>query len=460
MPWALNPGPVVAPNVDTLYGAALLDLNNPQALQVADNYLNYISNGDRYYSVTFLDLYMNEIAHINNVDHPHGGLFCLGENATATATCVAILAHQHKTATGLNLNFRFGIMLVRVWSNGAPSTVPCRGGPYAALVPAFPAGYTGPQDVDGCAFFMNTGLQQVGGSAAATPYAEWRPFFAPNSPFQPPKYPALPAHTCVYHFGEQPCGKSATSDQQNRFWDAVCQVIADAPPNAGEATYIDTQFSSLGIHSTGCGALNYAVLNAGIATGYAAVNSVQGFTGVLGHQHPNEWIYLPFDGTWAGNSASMLERAVASHRLHWLVANSESAYWAAYNDSRPPAQRTRLDCSGGNVYRVKFDDTQVVPVDYAAKGFWSVTIYNSEWFLVHTANNVGYGVRGHDPIIPQPFYISANCTDLKKSPCYNAPAGEFQLLFRGYRPLSGLFLEGDYELPKVQLCKGSKGLGC
>jgi hypothetical protein len=442
-PWTLNPGPVVAPNVDTLYAAGFLDLSRFQLLQVPNNFDPAIGGADRYYSVTFLDMYMNNLMAITNKDHPNGGLFCLIYDSSQHVYCDMIAAHRPITAV-LTLP-KTGLIIARVWSSGQPTAVSCRND-------TLPAGEFDP---DGCAFLNNLGLANGGlgpQPALITPFTTYKTWMAPPSP-------TTLGPTCYYHYGQQPCGSAATADQQKQFWNAVCHVMSETAPNAAEAAYVNSKFgNAFGIWTTGCNITDsqYVLLNKGFTTGYPAVDSSQDKVGILGHQNPNEWLYLPFDGTWAATETDLFTRAIASHRLHWMVTNAHSAYWAAFTDSRPPSQRNRLSCANDATYRVKFSDQGVVPVDYDYMGFWSVTVYDTTWFLV--GSSAVYGVRSNQAVIPQPFYISANCAGL--SPCVPAPNGEFQLLFRGYRPLAGLSAEGDYNLPKVQLCKGSKGQGC
>jgi hypothetical protein len=453
----LNPGPVVSPNVDTLYAAAFLDMSvKPYVLTVANNFAANVGGADRFYSITFLDMYTNNLRSITNKEFPNGGNFCLGANQAAIDGCNNALHSQSRAVAGnitLPLN---AIALSRVWSNGGNTAIPCRGPGYPApLNQPFPADYTGPRDPDGCTFLINTvltGLPATG--AIASPYATFAPLLAPGFPA------GTPANTCPYVYGEPPCGKAAGDQQKRQFYRTVCAVLRGSPPSAAQCNYINENFGSLGFHcspipgQSTCtpSEANWTVLTEGLTNGYQAVKTLESKLGVIGRQHPNEWIYLPFDGVWDNTVADMQLRAVSSSRLHWLVANEASAYWAAFTDSRPPDQRSRLNSA--NTYRVKFSD-EVVPVDYAHKGFWSVTLYDNTWFL---GNATVYSVRSNQEVIPQPFYISADCTGL--TPCLVAPAGDFQLILRGYRPLPGLDADGDYLLPKIQKCKGAKGLGC
>jgi uncharacterized membrane protein len=437
-PFILNPGPVVAPNVDTLYGAAWLDLSRLQVLQIPNMLAPNAGGQKRYWSVTFLDMYMNNIAAITNADHPAGGLFCLTyDEPLCAASTIPFTAK-------LTLP-KIGVLIARVWSNGGPSSVQCSF-PTPPAAPFF--------DPDGCAFLNQLGLGNAGGPLPPLidPWTDYKDFMAPPAPGQPN------TDHCWYHYGEKPCGNSATANQLDNFYKAVCKVLTQSPPNDAEAAYINNTFgAAFGIYTTGCTttAAQYAALRAGFNSGYAAMKAGESYLGILGHQNPNEWLYIPFDGSWSATQADFFQRAVASSRLHFLVANDASAYWAAYTDSRPPKQRTRLNCAN-TTYLVKFQDDSVVPIDYSNNGFWSVTVYDKTWFL--KSGTSVYGVRSNQEVIPQPFYLSSDCTGL--SPCVPAPADEFQLLFRGYRPLAGLSASGNYNLPKIQMCKGSKGQGC
>jgi hypothetical protein len=238
----------------------------------------------------------------------------------------------------------------------------------------------------------------------------------------------------------------------------VCQVLTESPPSLAEAAYINTHFAQYGIHSTGCGAVDYIGLNAGFNKGYSAMLTNEQSLGTVNSDEANPWIYLPYSGTWPATTDGFSRRAASSGRLHFLINNAGSAYWAMYTDSRPHKQRTRLSCANHVHYHVKFNQSQVIPVDYANHGFWSITLYDDTWFLFNSADGV-HGERGNQEYIPQDFYISADCTGFL-SPCVQAPAGPFQLLLRGYLPTADLNPGGSYELPKVQKCLGEKGIGC
>jgi hypothetical protein len=417
--YVLNPAPIVSPNVDTMYGGAWLDTNNAMFLQIPNAAL---LGGARYYSVNFLDAYTNIITTISNENYPNGGLFCLyGGNSNPQGQidrCNTVASNGHRTITAFIQLPRYSFGLVRVYSTGADSGRFC-----------------GPE---GCVFMDGVGIQSLQTNAILAPFNAYKSYFAPNS-----------ASACSYHYGQKPC----VNGDRNAFWNLVCKIIGENPPSADEAEYINNKFASVGL-TTSCASntLDYATLNAGIDSGWDALTEAEAVVGVAGHQHPNEWLYFPFNGHWETSTADYLVRGTASKRLHFLVDNHQSAYWATFTDSRPPKQRTRL--SGANEYRVEFSTEGDVPVNYGLNGFWSVTLYDSTWFLVNSVESV-YGVRGNAPGIPANFIISANCNG--RANCVNAPAGNFQLLFRGYYPEAGLDAEGGYQLPKVFLCnKGCK----
>jgi hypothetical protein len=424
-PFVLNPAPVVAPNVDTIYGGAQMDIANPAILQVPNpSALPPVANpGPRYYSINFVNAYTDIMATISNENYPHGGYFCLYITDTQKPACAGAAAQKGITLTAYIQLPRFTFALARVYSSGAPSPAGC-----------------GP---DGCVMLNNIGIASIPvGQPTLDPFTVYFNLMAPTL-----------STACAYHYGQAPCA----NQNQNAFWTAVCTTMTLSPPSAQEGAYINTKFASMGLHY-GCTAatLNFTALNAGFMDGYNALEEGESFVGISGHQRPNEWKYFPFNGKWGFLDADYLLRGVAASRLHFLVDNHQSAYWAAYTDSRPPKQRTRLSCADGVEYRVQFSNESGVPVNYAENGFWSVTLYDPTWYLVSSTENI-YGVRSNvnTGLAPAGFIVSANCNG--RSNCVNGPPGPFQLLFRGYWPEAGLDAEGDYQLPKIQECnKGCK----
>jgi hypothetical protein len=109
---------------------------------------------------------------------------------------------------------------------------------------------------------------------------------------------------------------------------------------------------------------------------------------------------------------------------------------AVYHNLAPPIS------DGSVAYRMRFDD---VPVD----GFWSVTVYNSEGFMVpnpqnaYSINNVT-GQKGADGAITVQF---GACTDAAPN-CLPAPRG-WNVALRLYRPRPAV-VDGSWQVPALE----------
>jgi len=106
--------------------------------------------------------------------------------------------------------------------------------------------------------------------------------------------------------------------------------------------------------------------------------------------------------------------------------------------------------SGADKYKLKFAAGNLPPVD----AFWSLTIYDSNFFLVENPINryaigdrtagLQYGADGSLEILIQhdaPAQVTSNWLP--------APAGPFRLTLRTYQPRPALF-NGDYRLPPLE----------
>jgi hypothetical protein len=257
------------------------------------------------------------------------------------------------------------------------------------------------------------------------------------------------AAACAYHYPHPPC----YGGNNRAFWDAVCRILIESPPSTAEAAYIDANFASLGIHSTGCSISDsqYDALEAGFSEGYDTVKSAQDVVGDTSPEGSNVWKFLPFSGTWEISQQGLLIRAVTSFRLHLMVPNSAAAYWVTFTESR--GTQSRLSCANGVSYRVDFREP--APVDYSNFGFWSLTVYDDTWFLVGEHSTV-FGSRGSTNVVPDSFILSTDCTGT--AGCVVCPNGPFQLMLRGYQPLAALQPGGDFELPKIKQCKRQNGV--
>jgi len=258
------------------------------------------------------------------------------------------------------------------------------------------------------------------------------PYMSPN--------PAVPGSTCPYSYAQVPCG----SGSKSAFWDGLCVALADNPVTGAEATYVENTFGSLGIHPTGCTALDYSTLNAGVLDAWAYIysnwlNPTVSITSGI-------WNFLPFNGQWGvHDSSTALLRAVASTRLALMNSNAKAPYWVTYQDNDGNA----LNGAWGATYKLVWNSTDAF-VD-ANRGFWSVTLYDTTGFLYKPpagTDQKQYAVRG--TTIPSgSFPISNTCTS---SVCVRAPPGPFTLAIRAYGPLPNVLPGGNYNFPSVVKC--------
>jgi len=171
-----------------------------------------------------------------------------------------------------------------------------------------------------------------------------------------------------------------------------------------------------------------------------------------------QWQFLPFDGQWASgcgeadmgcsNDAYLL-RAVTSARLHAMNPNAEAVYYAAFTDHKGDP----LNASKNQTYRMEFDDDSSVPVDYSVGGFWSLTVYDSTYYLNGANGNHVYAIRGASNAEPPKVHIAHTCTNAN---CIPAPDGPFVVLLRGYAPTNSFQPNSGYELPWIKTCQNKK----
>jgi len=296
------------------------------------------------------------------------------------------------------------------------------------------------QGIDGCYTLERIAFVALPPTAALlNPFSTYLPLMDPRS-----------STACSYHYTHPPC----SGGNNHAFWDAVCRILTESPPSAAEAAYINANFASLGIHSTGCTSLDYVALEAGFIEGYNTVKNDQAVVGDTSPEGSNVWKFLPFSGTWDVSEQGLLIRAVTSFRLHAMVPNTEAAYWVTFTESR--GHLDRLSCANGVSYRVDF--RAPAPVNYDHFGFWSLTVYDDTWYLVGAHSTV-FGSRGNTNVVPDSFLLSTTCSGTDPS-CVVCPNGPFQLILRGYQPLAALQPGGDFEFPKIKQCKSNGNGDC
>lgn len=136
-----------------------------------------------------------------------------------------------------------------------------------------------------------------------------------------------------------------------------------------------------------------------------------------------------------------------------IYANSpaEALYPMAYFDDAGE----RLDGSKYD-YTLTFPIAELPPCDASKKGFWSLTIYNEEQFLVHNdINRYSLGDRSEGLVVPREpttIYIQADpVAQDKEAGWLPAPKGPFQLVLRVYCPTDKMLdPANNYTVPSLQ----------
>jgi hypothetical protein len=104
----------------------------------------------------------------------------------------------------------------------------------------------------------------------------------------------------------------------------------------------------------------------------------------------NGWTYPPLDLGRAGQSSDFITRA-ALQSLAGICANdpAEAVYLNAFTDDRGD------QLNGGGRYRIMFGAGDFPPCDATRHGFWSITMYGSDYNLV--ADSSHYTINGYYP---------------------------------------------------------------
>lgn len=163
----------------------------------------------------------------------------------------------------------------------------------------------------------------------------------------------------------------------------------------------------------------------------------------------NGWRRQPDGGRWGSD---WYGRAIASVIYIFVNDFEEALYLTRGLD----ADGAVLD--GHHHYTITFDADDLPPVDPSRGGFWSITMYDADIFMVADPPNgrVNLGtayldagaLRIVDGTLTLHLGSEAPADDDAKANWLPAPAGAFCLAFRGYVPQRPL-VEGRYQLPEV-----------
>ncbi|WP_280452942.1 DUF1254 domain-containing protein [Nocardia cyriacigeorgica] len=380
IPFPMNPliRVVVAPNTDTLYTNAFLDLRDGPVT------VSYPDTGGRYADLQFLDMYTEVIGNV-------------GTRTTGTA--------------------------------GASATI-------------VPPGYAGPIPEGSRRLQAGTwdvwmlGRTGIAGATQPDAAAVQRGFtlsVLPADVGSPP--PRLRQQPCSGNDPQHPADAGAA------FFDELADVLA-ADPTTDTAMLESLAHLGITPGSTPSTGPDREVLDAGVRAGQATLDrSYTSAFDTTGHwQTPRA----------AGHyGTDYLQRAATAK--YGLAANepAESRYFMTDVDS------TATPLDGHHTYRLHLPaGDPLVPVDRARGGWWSLSMYDEDNFLV--ANPFfRYALGGDEPALHRnpdgsvDLTISAippNPTDSAAIANWlPAPAGPFHLMFRQYVPT-----DTDWQPPSVE----------
>ena len=157
----------------------------------------------------------------------------------------------------------------------------------------------------------------------------------------------------------------------------------------------------------------------------------------------NGWVFTTKTGLYGTN---YIQRATVT----WYGLGANRPQDAVYPTSEGPKIVEKYN--GANKYVLHFDKGQMPPVD----GFWSVTMYNAQYFFVANPLN-RYNVSQRNKFITNAdgstdIYIQADSPGkAKEANWLPAPKDDFVLMMRLYWPKEKppSILDGSWKIPEV-----------
>lgn len=387
---------VTAPNADTLYSTAWLDLSTePYVLSLPDM-------GDRYFLMPMLDGWTNVF------EVP--GTRTTGQRAQAYAI------------TGPD------------WSGELPSGVKRLRAPTNTVWILGRTYCTGtPEDYKACHAVMDR--------------YDLRPLSAYGKDYAPPEGKVDPAIDM----------KTAVRDQVDRlpaaeYFALVATLMKDNPPAREDAPMVE-KLARIGVVAGR--PFDASKLDPPVAKAVAAAPKV-GQERIMaqfktGGTLENGWLFTAKAGVYGTDYP---QRAFIT--AIGLGANRPQD--AVYPTSTEDASGKKY--SGANKYVLHFEKGQTPPAD----AFWSVTMYDANYFFVDNPLNK-YTVSPRD----DPKYNPDGSLDLyvqhespgkeKEANWLPAPNGEFVLMLRLYHPREKApsILDGSWKVPPVTIARGTRG---
>jgi hypothetical protein len=379
---------VVAPNVDTAYTVSWLDLTTgPMVINVPDT-------AGRYYAFQFLDAFTNAFAYV-------------GSGSTGTGAGAYVLVPPGYTGS-----IPAGLTRINTPSN----TVWLLGRTLVQNAADLPA------------------VKNIQEQYHATPLAAWEAGTrqAPLVLSQYPNTGTKSIPTGAAFIAE--LNRDMTIDPPPAGDD--CALVAMGPagvavphPAPGESLLDDLSDEAPPLPTVASDPVANAAISAGIAAAPQIVAAAATQLNATSRGENNGWEIL---GSWLGNYGTRyLARAIVATNL--LAANTpqQSMYPLADTDD------TGLTLDGSHRYTIRFKPGQLPPV----KAFWSLTMYNSSYFLyANQLNRYAVGdrtpgmVRGRDGSLT--LYIQHNEPGAarQRANWLPAPSGRFHLILRLYEP--------------------------
>ncbi|HEY2005807.1 MAG TPA: DUF1254 domain-containing protein [Solirubrobacteraceae bacterium] len=401
---------VVAPNVDTAYTVAWLDLTSgPMVINVPDT-------GGRFYTFQFLDAFTNAFSY-------------LGTGSTGTHAGAYALVPPGYTGTLPAGVTRINTPSNTVWLLGRTLVKD------AADLPAVKA------------------LQE---QYTATPLASWEA--GTRQPpvvldHYPPTFPkSVPTGSAF--IGQ--LNNEMNIDPPPSVDDCALQAMAPAGVQVPHPTPAQSLAADLSDESPAAPPqANDPVANAAISAGTGAAPRIIAAAATqlnnASRGANNGWEVL---GNWVGAYGTRyLGRSIVATDL--LAANTpqQSIYPIADTD------RSGRLLNGSNRYTIRFPRGDLPPV----KAFWSLTMYNASYFLAaNPINRYAIGDRtsglhyGRDGSLTVYVQRDAPADPGARANWLPAPPGQFHLIMRLYQPKSPA-LSGAWKPPPILLAGASAG---
>ena len=392
-----GPGPqiVVAPNVDTLYSVAVLDLRRgPEILTVPEIH-------DRYYAYQFLDMYTQSFAYV-------------GTRATAGRAGSWVIV-----APGWHGRVPAGDSLIR------SST------PLVFLLGRFLV--SGEADLPAIRAMMAQVRLAPMNDAASLGQSQSRTNGTVSTATLPANDPSL---------GTSHGTPQSVPEQGAAFFDELGDDLTIDPPTSDADRSELDRLAPLGVgpgrHPAAIGtSTSRAVLGQGVTEGAAQV-----FRAVASTSHGvNDWLEHLNIGRYG---TDFLLRAEVAETGWGANIPQEAVYINSTSDGHGDPY------SGSRKYVLRFPAGSLPP----AKAFWSLTVYGPDKFLVANAEN-RYSIGSHTPGLQTnphgslDLYLQATPPTSHTSNWLPIPAGAFTLTMRIYLPLPPVLL-GSYRLPPVE----------